>query len=453
MERIYIENVKDYADKEVSLAGFVDNYRDGKAMAFMVLKDITGRVQVTIEKELHPDWEETLSQITPDSVVRVTGKVQLSDFVKLNGVEIIPSEIKIESIAAALPIAREYIPATKKKAAVERSSIDQRIEYRWIDLRTEKNQLMFKAQTTLTAALREFLLNKDFLEIHTPKLIAAASESGADVFRLDYFPEYNLPNAYLAQSPQFYKQMAMASGFEKIFEVGPVFRAEKSFTSKHATEFTGFDLEFSYINSYEDVMTMEENLLTYALKKVKEKYGDKIKELFSTEEFDAEIIVPTTPFPRVKLADLYDALEKEYGYTVPDSEKGDLTTDAERLSYQWVKKHYGHEFLFITDYSAEKRAFYHMRDEKGVPQGYDLIWRGVEITTGAQREHRYDILKAQADEKGLGEDVKFYLEFFKYGCPPHGGFGLGIDRLTMLMLGLPIKEAMFLFRGPSHLTP
>ena len=453
MERIYIENVKDYADKEVSLAGFVDNYRDGKAMAFMVLKDITGRVQVTIEKELHPDWEEMLSTITPDSVVRVTGKVQLSDFVKLNGVEIIPTAIEIESIAAALPIAREYIPATKKKAAVERSSIDQRIEYRWIDLRTEKNQLMFKAQTALTAALREFALDRDFIEVHTPKLIAAASESGADVFRLDYFPSYNLPNAYLAQSPQFYKQMAMAAGFEKYFEVGPVFRAEKSFTSKHATEFTCFDIEFSYINSFEDVMTMEENLITYALQKVKDKYGDKIKELFSTDEFDAEIIVPTTPFPRVKLADLYDALEKEYGYTVPESEKGDLTTDAERLSYQWVKKHYGHEFLFITDYSAEKRAFYHMRDEKGVPQGYDLIWRGVEITTGAQREHRYEVLKAQADEKGLGEDVKFYLEFFKYGCPPHGGFGLGIDRLTMLMLGLPIKEAMFLFRGPSHLTP
>ena len=175
MERIYIENVKEYADKEVSLAGFVDNYRDGKAMAFLVLKDITGRVQVTIEKELHPDWEATLSKITPDTVVRVTGKVLLSDFVKLGGVEIIPSNIEIESVAAALPIAREYIPATKKKAAVERSSIDQRIEYRWIDLRTERNQLMFKAQTTLTAALREFLLNKEFIEI-TIKDIGQSNE-------------------------------------------------------------------------------------------------------------------------------------------------------------------------------------------------------------------------------------------------------------------------------------
>ena len=157
-----------------------------------------------------------------------------------------------------------------------------------------------------------------------------------------------------------------------------------------------------------------------------------------------------------KRSDSYQSeaeLEKEFGYKCPDGEEGDLTTEAEHLSYEWVKKKYGHEFLFITDYSAEKRAFYHMRDENGVPQGYDLIWRGVEITTGAQREHRYDVLQAQAREKGLDEDVKFYLEFFKYGCPPHGGFGLGIDRLTMLLLGLTIKDAMFIFRGPNRLTP
>ena len=183
-------------------------------------------------------------------------------------------------------------------------------------------------------------------------------------------------------------------------------------------------------------------------KAVKENYGDQIKELFGQE-----VIVPTTPFPVVKLADLYKGLEEEFGYTVDESEKGDLTTEAERLSYDWVKKHYGHEFLFITDYSAEKRAFYHMRDENGVPQGYDLIWRGVEITTGAQREHRYDVLKKQAEEKGLADDVKFYLEFFQYGCPPHGGFGLGIDRLTMLLCGQSIKDAEFLFRGPNRLTP
>ena len=444
MERTYIADIKNNLGKPVLVQGFVENLRDGKAMAFIVLKDITGKLQITVEKEKAEHLCESISKLTPDSVVSITGTAIENEFVKLNGIQLIPDEIKIESIADALPIMRKEIPATKKKKAVERSSIDQRIDYRWIDLRTDENQLMFKVQTVMVNAMRQFLLDRGFIEIHTPKLIGAASESGSEVFEVKYFDR----SAYLAQSPQFYKQMAMASGFERIFEVGPVFRAEKSYTSKHTTEFSGFDLEFSYINSFRDVMKMEEALLTHMLKCVKEKYGDEIKELFGTE-----VIVPTTPFPVITLRELYAELEKEFGYTVDESEKGDLTTDAERLSYDWVMKKYGHEFLFITDYSAEKRAFYHMRDENGVPQGYDLIWRGVEITTGAQREHRYDVLKAQAQEKGLDKDVEFYLEFFKYGCPPHGGFGLGIDRMTMLMLGLHIKEAMFIFRGPNRLNP
>ena len=444
MERVYAQEVGQHIDEVVKVQGFVENIRNSKAMAFIVLKDITGKIQITLEKEPNPQLAEIVDTITQDSVITVSGKAVKNEYVKMGGIEILPEEILVESIANALPIVRKDIPATKKKQAVERSSIDQRIDYRWIDLRTDENQLMFKVQTVLVNALRQYLLKKNFIEIHTPKLIGAASESGADVFEVKYFDR----KAYLAQSPQFYKQMAMAAGFERIFECGPVFRAEKSFTSKHTTEFTGFDLEFSYITSFRDVMKMEEELLKAALTEVKAAYGDQIQELFGKE-----VIVPETPFPVVKLRDLYDALEKEFGYSVPESEKGDLTTEAEKLSYEWVKKHYNHEFLFVTDYDAEKRAFYHMRDDNGVPQGYDLIWRGVEITTGAQREHRYDVLKKQAQEKGLDKDVEFYLEFFAYGCPPHGGFGIGVDRLTMLLLGLPIKEAMFIFRGPTRLTP
>lgn len=444
MNRTYINELKQTLNQEILIQGFVENFRNSKNMAFIVLKDITGKVQITIEKEKHPDLSQALEQITPDSVISVWGVAVESAYVKLNGMEVIPSAIQVESVAEVLPIVREDIPATKKKAAVEKSGIDMRIDYRWVDLRTDKNQLMFKVQTAFVRAMRDFLLDRNFMEIHTPKLIGTASESGSDVFEVKYFDR----KAYLAQSPQFYKQMAMASGFERIFEVGPVFRAEKSYTSKHTTEFTGFDLEFSYIQSYEDVMKMEEELLTYALGQVKEQYGDAIAETFGLE-----VIVPKTPFPVIKLADLYKELEQEFGYVVPEAEKGDLTTEAERLSYEWVKKKYNHEFLFITDYSAEKRAFYHMRNEEGVPQGYDLIWRGVEITTGAQREHRYEVLKKQAEEKGLAEDVKFYLEFFQYGCPPHGGFGLGVDRLTMLLVGTHINEAMFLFRSPKRLTP
>jgi aspartyl-tRNA synthetase len=323
------------------------------------------------------------------------------------------------------------------------SSIDVRMDYRWLAMRGEREQLLFRVQTLLTESMRRFLLKRDFMEIHTPKLIAMASESGSEVFEVKYFDG----KAYLAQSPQFYKQMAMAAGFERVFEVGPVFRAEKSYTNRHATEFTGFDLEFSFITSFEDVMRLEEALLQDALQNVKEAYGEDISRLFGVE-----VTVPSLPFPVIALRDLYDELERRYGYAVPEPEKGDTTTEAEQLAGRYAMEAYGHEFLFVTDFSNEKRAFYHMR-KNGVPQGYDLIWRGVEITTGAQREHRYDLLLRQAEEKGLSEDVKFYTEFFRYGCPPHGGFGLGLDRLTMLLLGTTFKEAMFLFRGPNRITP
>ena len=430
MERTYIGGITPGTHR---ISGFVENFRNKKNMAFIVVKDITGKLQVTVIKEEHPEMCEMLDKLTLHSVVTFEGEVVASEYVKLGGKEMYPTRMTVESIADALPIKDD-------------SDIDVRMDYRWIDLRRDKNRLMLRLQTTLTAAMREFLLERNFVEIHTPKLIGAASESGSDVFEVKYFDT----NAYLAQSPQFYKQMAMASGLERIFETGPVFRAEKSYTNKHATEFSGFDLEFSYIDSFEDVMKIEEELLTYVLAKVKEKHGDEIVELFG-EEY--AVTVPTLPFPRMKLADVYRELEARYGYTVPHELKGDLTTEAERMTKQLARDMFDHEFLFITDYDAKERAFYHMRDERGVPQGYDLIWRGVEITTGAQREHRFEALKAQAEEKGLAEDVKFYLEFFKYGCPPHGGFGLGIDRLTMLFLGLSIKEVQFLFRGPNRLTP
>ena len=430
MERTYIGGITPGTHR---ISGFVENFRNKKNMAFIVVKDITGKLQVTVIKEEHPEMCELLDKLTIHSVVTFEGEVVASEYVKLGGKEMYPTKMTVESIADALPIKDD-------------SDIDVRMDYRWIDLRRDRNHLLLRLGTTLTAAMREFLLERNFVEIHTPKLIGAASESGSDVFEVKYFDT----NAYLAQSPQFYKQMAMAAGLERIFETGPVFRAEKSYTNKHATEFSGFDLEFSYIDSFDDVMKIEEQLLTYAIAKVKEKHGDEIVELFG-EEY--ALTVPTLPFPRMKLADVYRELEARYGYTVPDELKGDLTTEAERMTKQLARDMFDHEFLFITDYSAKERAFYHMRDENGIPQGYDLIWRGVEITTGAQREHRYEILKAQAEEKGLAEDVKFYLEFFKYGCPPHGGFGLGIDRLTMLFLGLSIKEVQFLFRGPNRLTP
>lgn len=438
MKKIYFKDLENYFDKEIEISGFVENIRNIKWVQFLVLRDSTDKVQVTIEKseEANKEMVELVNNLTVESTIKVTGTLKKNENVRLRGMEFIPTKIEVTSTSdAELPI-----NIHDKEAQL----IDQRLDYRWLDLRNEYNFNIFKIQSDLVRYMREYLYNNDFTEIHTPKLIGAASESGSEVFEVKYFDR----KAYLAQSPQFYKQMAMASGYDRVFEVGSVFRAENSNTNRHTTEFTGFDLEFAYIDSYRDVMDLEEELLTYALTKINEKYGEKVKEIFGKE-----IVVPKVKFPRIKLSDLYLELEKRYDYKIDDSEKNDLTTEAERLSYKYAMEEFGSEFIFVTDFPKDKRAFYHMR-KNDVPEGYDLIYRGVEITTGAQREHRYDVLKKQAEEKGLGKDIEFYLEFFKYGCPPHGGFGLGIDRLTMLILGIPsIKESMLLFRGPNRLNP
>lgn len=437
--KIDVKDLKNYADKEIVFEGFVDAIRDIKWVQFVVLRDSTGKVQMTIEKSLEENKEmvELISSLPLESTVRVNCKVVLNPNVKLNGMELIPSKIVVTSRS------ENELPFNYKD--LDNVNLDTRLDYRFIDLRNDKNMKIFQIQGVIVKYMREYLYNNKFTEIHTPKLIGAASESGSDVFEVKYFDR----KAYLAQSPQFYKQMAMASGFSRIFEVAPCFRAENSNTSRHATEFTSFDVEFSYINSFDDVMNLEAEMLAYALDKTNSECGDIIKEVFGLE-----IKVPTLPFPKMALRDVYKELEERYGYVVPEEEKVDLTTEAERLVYKLAQDKFDHEFMFITDYPAEKRAFYHMRNEDGILQGYDLIWRGVEITTGAQREHRYEELVKNAREKGLGEDVKFYLEFFKYGCPPHGGFAIGVDRLTMLLLGVSnVKESMFLFRGPNRLNP
>lgn len=429
MERTLINELKENEPSKIS--GWAEVIRDTKYMIFVIMKDRSGTIQVSIDKEKNKDIVGSLNNILAHSVLSFTGSMVKSEYVKQGGREFIPESVEVLSSAAAIPID-------------ESANIDTRLDYRWIDLRSDKNNLMLKVQTAFVDGMREFLINEDFTEIHTPKLIATASESGSDVFEVKYFDR----KAYLAQSPQFYKQMAMAAGIERIFEVAPAFRAENSNTNRHTTEFTSFDLEFSYIDSFEDVMDMEERLLVAGLTRVKEKYGSAIKETFGED-----VIIPTRPFPRVKLNDLYKELEKRYGYKIPEHDIGDMNAEAEKLTSKYAMEEFGHEFIFVTDFTKTKRAFYHMRKDD-IPQGYDLIWKGTEITTGAQREHRYELIKKQAEEKGLGKDVEFYIEFFKYGCPPHGGFAIGVDRLTMLLLGLPsLKEEMFIFRGPSRLTP
>lgn len=429
MERVLIEKLKE--NEKARISGWAEKIRDTKYMIFVILKDRSGIIQVSIDKEKNKDIVEKLSGILANSVLSFEGTMVKSEYVKQGGKEFIPDNVEILSSADAIPID-------------ESANIDTRLDYRWIDLRSKKNNLMLKVQTAFVDGMRNFLIDEDFTEIHTPKLIATASESGSDVFEVKYFDR----KAFLAQSPQFYKQMAMAAGFERIFEIAPAFRAENSNTNRHTTEFTSFDLEFAYIDSFTDVMDMEERLIIAGLENVKAKYEQEIKDVFNID-----IVIPKRPFPRIKLQDLYKELASRYNYEIPEHDIGDMNAEAEKLTSRYAMEEFGHEFIFVTDFAKTKRAFYHMR-ENDVPQGYDLIWKGTEITTGAQREHRYELIKKQAEEKGLGKDVEFYIEFFRYGCPPHGGFAIGVDRLTMLLLGLPsLKEEMFIFRGPSRITP
>lgn len=413
------------------ISGIIEKVRDTKYMVFIVLKDRTGHIQVSIDKQ-NEELALNALKLTVGSNASFIGTMQLSEYVKDGGKEFVPTEIEILSIADVYPIDDNALP-------------DLRMDYRWIDLRNDKRSYIFPIQSAFVKYLREYLYNKDFTEIHTPKLIGTASESGSEVFEVKYFDRA----AYLAQSPQFYKQMAIASGIERVFEVAPAFRAENSNTNRHCTEFTSFDLEFAYIDSYEDVMNLEAEMLSYAIGKLKEEYGDIIKE-----KFGKELIVPEKRFPVIKLNDLYKVLNEKYGYEIPENDVGDLNAETEKLACKYAMEEYNSEFLFIVGYAKTKRPFYHMRDENGELQGYDLLYRGTEITSGAQREHRYDVLVKNAQEKGLGKDVEFYLQFFKYGCPPHGGFAIGLDRMIMLLLGLDhIRDAQLIFRGPNRLNP
>ena len=268
----------------------------------------------------------------------------------------------------------------------------------------------------------------------------------AELFELEYFDT----TAYLAQSPQFFKQMAQSAGFGKVFEIAPAFRADPSFTARHATEFTSIDMEVSWIDSHEDVMAIHEQLLALGIKAVVEKHGPAIEK-----QFGLEPDVPQIPFPRIPLAEARQMV-KDDGYTIP-REDGDLDPEAERRLSALVKKKWESDFVFVTDYDTSIRPFYHMRheDNPGLTKSYDLLYNGTEISTGAQREHRIDELVAQAEEKGLkSSDLEHYLEFFRHGVPAHGGFGMGLSRVIMLMLGQSsIRETTFLFRGPNRLLP
>ena len=401
MERTLIKNIQ--AGEKVKIAGFVENLRNKSAMQFIVLRDISGKVQITVEKAKLPEIAKIIDGVTVESVLTVTGLAVKNDYVKLGGLEIIPDTVTVDSVAeAVLPIDKE-------------SGLDLRLDYRWL-------------------YLVDWLTDHGFIKIHTPKITAISSEGGSEVFEIkNYFGN----PAYLTQSPQLYKQMSMMAGFDRTFEIGECYRAESSFTSRHATEFTALDVEISHIESHHDVMDLEEALLTAVLNQLHTQFGDLVPAV-------------TAKFPHLTLNEVYRILREEKRYAMPKAALGDIDPDGERLIGEYVKEKYQSDFVFITDYPHAARAFYTMGD-----RSFDLIYKGVEITSGAQREHRYEQLKQNIIDKGINpEHMQEYLEFFRYGAPTHGGFAIGLARLMARMLDLPtVKESCFIFRGPTRLKP
>ncbi len=439
MERTMIADLRKSIGQKVVVEGFLQTLRDQKKMQFLILRDPTGLVQAAHYRPNNEELGGQISALTVESALRITGTVVENAIVKLNGLE-----IQVEGVDV---LGRAESPVPFDPFGETLPMVDFRMDWRYLDLRRPENLLIFQVGTTAEAAMREYWLKNRFIEIHSPKILGAPSESGAELFEMTYFER----KAYLAQSPQFYKQMAMAAGFERVFEIGPVFRADPSFTSRHMTEFTGVDMEMAWVESHEDVMAFQERWLQYTLQRVKDTHGDEIKA-----RLGHEIRVPEVPFPRLTMKEAVEIL-KGLGYTPPREKKGDIDPEGERKLAAYIKEKHDHDFVFLTNWPITVRPFYHMRldDDPTLTRSFDLIANGLEITTGAQREHRYDVLAKQAQEKGLRlKPIQFYLDFFKFGCPPHGGFGLGLARTLMAMLGLQnIREAVFIFRGPTRLNP
>ncbi|MGH9281155.1 MAG: amino acid--tRNA ligase-related protein, partial [Acidimicrobiales bacterium] len=343
---------------------------------------------------------QSLEEVPPGSAIEVWGTV-------------VDDGLLVERLHVAGPAERPLpIDAT--------SPLDARLDWRYLDLRRPRNRLVFEIQTTMEGAMREWWAAHGYLEVHSPKLRAMPNRSGRELFSVGYFDR----TAYLAQSPQFFKQMAMAAGFDRVFEIGPVFRANPLVNQRHDTEFTSVDVEVSWIDSHEDVMALEEQWLGHVLAAVEHAHGRDLHR-----HFGRQLRVPEVPFPRIPLAEAQRLL----GFD------GDIDADGERRLGEQVAARYGHELVFVTEYPAAVRPFYHMRLDNGsdLTRSFDLLWNGLEVTTGAQREHRHDRLVAQAAyNPERVEVVRTYLDFFRYGCPPHGGFGLGLTRTLMAITGV-----------------
>jgi len=435
MKRILIKDLKDNKNKEVLIKGWVQEIRNLNKIKFLILRDKTGEMQtVAFKGETEQESFEKINNITKESVVEIIG-ISKENKESRYGIEVVIKKIEL--------ISKSEVPLPIDNTDKSNTNLDKRIDYRFLDIRNLKKQAIFKIRSKIAKILTNFFDENGFININTPKLTMLGAESGAELFKVDYFGS----PIYLSQSPQIYKQMFMNAGFERVYEIAPVFRAEKSHTNRHVTEFTGVDFEMAFIKDENDLMDVAEEMIKYLLTNLKKECVDELKLLKVNHTIPKKI-------PRITMQEA-KKLIAEKGKKYSDEE--DLDPEGEKLIGQVIKEKFGSEFVFLTNYPWEVRPFYHMKpdnDDKGT-RSFDLLFNGVEICTGSQREHRLNILEKQAKEKDVDlKTMQKYTEIFRYGIPPHGGIGFGLDRITQKLLGLDnIREVILLPRDPERKLP
>ncbi len=439
-ERTLIIDAVQKIGETVSLSGWVSVRRDHGKLIFLVLRDRTGSVQLVIP----PDNEallESAKDVRAEHAIEVTGLVKAR-----------PGKAATEDPTGTIEIEVKELttlakPAEELPIDISKTDLDLNLEtlltHRTLALRNQKVQAIFRIYSEMLFAYAEALRQEGFMEIKTPKILSAATEGGANFFKIKYFDR----DAFLAQSPQFYKQAAM-SAFERVFEVGVVFRAEPSYTTRHVTEYTGLDAEMGFITGVEEVMSMLEKTMYHVFEHIG-KTCQKELALFGAS------VPEKVPIPRIRLSEAFEILKNEYGKVLNDGE--DIDSEGERLIGEYAKKKYGSDFVFLTHYPTAVRAFYSLpnAEDPKLSESYDLVFRGLEIASGAERVHEYQMLIDILKARGLDpEQFKDYLDIFKNGAPRHGGWGLGSERIVQKLLGLEtIKEAILYPRDVKRLTP
>lgn len=429
MKRRLVSELNSCINNKVNIQGWIYKVRKLKSISFVILRDRSGLVQCIVDNS-----KIDISNIRLESVVSITGEVKESNN-KLNFFEIVVEEIEvINNLINELPI-------EINKESLE-CNLDTMLNNRVLSLRHPKVNAIFKVQNEIVNGFREFLNSEGFTEIRTPKIVKEGAEGGADLFEVKYFEN----KAYLATSPQFYKQMMVAAGFERVYEIGHAYRAEEHNTNRHLNEYVSMDLEMGFINDEKDIMNLEEQMLKYIL----DKLNINCKEYFELLEVSIPDIKES--IPRVDFNEALNILKKEYNKS--DLE-GDLDPEGEKLIYKYIKEKYNSEFVFLTNYPRKKRPMYTMPlGEKGT-HSFDLLFKGIEITTGGQRIHEYEKLIENIKFKGFNpQEYDSYLDVFKYGMPKHGGLAIGLERITAKLLDLEnVREATLFTRDRKRLIP